>query len=238
MYKVKLTLFLLKYAKFIKTGQNYMGNVIINFITDYHIIYYIATYLICGIPFGFLLAKKYANVNIQESGSNSIGATNVLRVVKETNPKLAKKLAVATVLFDALKGIVMILIAKAIGFSDAALWLIAIIAIIGHCFSPYLNFEGGKGVATSAGVLLILLPVETLIAAVVWFFCVKFLKISSLSSLIALLTIFIASYILHPTLPNIDSQTPLYIIGFIIIYKHIPNIIRLVKKEEKQVCLK
>ncbi|MDR0468040.1 MAG: glycerol-3-phosphate 1-O-acyltransferase PlsY [Campylobacteraceae bacterium] len=212
-----------------------MVNVFINFITDPHIVYYIATYLICGIPFGLLLAKKYANVNIQEAGSNSIGATNVLRVVKEKDPKLAKKLAVITVLFDALKGAIMILIAKAIGFSDAALWLIAIISILGHCFSPYLNFEGGKGVATGAGVLLVLLPIATLISIAIWFICAKFLKISSLSSLVALIAFLIASHILYPTLPNIDSYTPLYIIFFIVIYKHIPNIMRLIKKEEKQV---
>ena len=212
-----------------------MVNVFINFITDPHIVYYIATYLICGIPFGLLLAKKYANVNIQEAGSNSIGATNVLRVVKEKDPKLAKKLAVITVLFDALKGAIMILVAKAIGFSDAALWLIAIISILGHCFSPYLNFEGGKGVATGAGVLLVLLPIVTLISIAIWFICAKFLKISSLSSLVALIAFLIASHILYPTLPNIDSYTPLYIIFFIVIYKHIPNIMRLIKKEEKQV---
>ena len=212
-----------------------MGNIFINFITDYHILFYIATYLICGIPFGLILAKKYANVDIQESGSNSIGATNVLRVVKEKDPKLAKKLAIFTVLLDAFKGIIMLLIAKVLGFSDAALWLIAIIALIGHCFSPYLSFEGGKGIATGAGVLAVLLPIETSIAAIIWFICAKFIKISSLSSLLALLSLFIASYILHPTLPNIDSHVPLYIIAFIIIYKHIPNISRLLKKEEKQV---
>lgn len=212
-----------------------MDSVLINFITDYHVLYYVATYLVCGIPFGLILAKKYANVNIKESGSQSIGATNVLRVVKEKNPQLAKKLAVATVAFDALKGIVMILIASLLGFSEASLWLIAIIAIIGHCFSPYLSFEGGKGVATSAGVLLVLLPLPTIIAIVVWFIFAKVIKISSLASLAGLLAVFISSYIIYPNLPNIDSFTPLYIIAFIVIYKHIPNIVRLFKKEEWQV---
>lgn len=212
-----------------------MLDMIIQFFTDFHIIFYIATYLICGIPFGLLLAKKYANINIKDHGSCSIGATNVLRVVKQINPKLAKKLAIITIIFDALKGIIMILLAKLLGFDCGALWLIAIIALIGHCFSPYLNFEGGKGVATGAGVLLVLLPIETIIAASIWFIAGKIIKVSSIASLLALFSLILSSYIIHPKIPEIDSHTPLFIIAFIIIYKHIPNIIRIFKKEEIKV---
>ena len=81
-----------------------------DFFTNPNILFFIAAYLIGSIPFGSLLAKKFADVNIKESGSKSIGATNVLRVVKETNPSLAKKLSIATVLLDALKGAVVILV--------------------------------------------------------------------------------------------------------------------------------
>jgi glycerol-3-phosphate acyltransferase PlsY len=205
------------------------------FFTNIHILFYIAAYLIGGIPFGLLLAKRFAGVNIKDEGSKSIGATNVLRVVKEKKPELAKKLAVATLVLDALKSILPLSVGALIGFDTSALWMIAIMAVIGHCFSPYLGFNGGKGVATGAGGTLFLLPIETLIALVVWFIAGRVLKISSLSSLIALIALFLAIFFRYGTIPQINSFTPLVIIAFIIIYKHIPNIIRLLKKEEREV---
>jgi glycerol-3-phosphate acyltransferase PlsY len=193
--------------------------------------FFIAAYLIGGIPFGLLLAKKYAGVNIKTAGSGSIGATNVLRVVKETNPSLAKKLGIATLALDAIKGVLVLAVAYFAGLSEATLWGIAVLAVIGHCFSPYLNFEGGKGVATGMGVMMFMLPIETIIALVVWAFGAKFIRISSLSSLTALAALIIASFILHPDM----AHAPVIIIGIILFYKHIPNIIRLLKGEEKRV---
>ena len=196
-----------------------------------NLIFYILAYLIGSIPFGLLLAKIFAGVNIKEHGSKSIGATNVLRVVKQTNPALAKKLGLATVILDAIKGTLILLIAMAYGVSESTLWTIAILAIIGHCYSIYLGLEGGKGVATGLGVFLVMIPIPTLIGAVVWGFCAKVLKISSLSSLLGLVAVVIAALFLNNGL-GIDSNAPMYLIAFIIIYKHIPNIIRLIKKEE------
>ena len=193
--------------------------------------FYLAAYLIGAIPFGLLLAKFFAGVNIKESGSQSIGATNVLRVVKETNPALAKKLGAATLALDALKGISVLVVAIIMGMPESTLWAIAVLAVIGHCFSVYLMFEGGKGVATALGVLAVMLPIETAIAFGVWFIAAKTLKISSLSSLIALVALVTASFFLHANTPH----APILIIGFIIIYKHIPNIMRMIKGEEKKV---
>jgi glycerol-3-phosphate acyltransferase PlsY len=193
--------------------------------------FYLAAYLIGSIPFGLLLAKFFAGVNIKEAGSQSIGATNVLRVVKQTNPALAKKLGAATLALDALKGIVVLAIAMLMDMPESTLWAVAVLAVIGHCFSIYLMFEGGKGVATGLGVLAVMLPIETAIAFGVWFLAAKTLKISSLSSLIALLALVISSFFIHPDI----SHAPVLIIAFIIIYKHIPNIIRLIQGEEKKV---
>ncbi|MDQ1264537.1 MAG: acyl phosphate:glycerol-3-phosphate acyltransferase [Campylobacterota bacterium] len=193
--------------------------------------FFIAAYLIGGIPFGLLLAKKFAGVDIKSSGSKSIGATNVLRVVKETNPALAKKLGAATLALDALKGVLVLAAAYFAGLSEATLWGISVLAVIGHCFSPYLNFEGGKGVATGMGVMAFMLPLETIIALVVWAIGAKVIRISSLSSLTALLALVMASFIIHPDL----AHAPVLIIAFVLFYKHIPNIIRLVKGEEKRV---
>jgi len=204
--------------------------------TSFNGAFYIAAYLIGGIPFGYLLAKYIGGVNVKEAGSGNIGATNVLRVLKQKDPKLAKKLGALTLLLDALKGAVVILVAKFMGAEANTLWSIAVFAVIGHCYTPFLNFEGGKGVATGFGVLMALIPIPSLIALAVWFVAAKVLKISSLSSLIALLSILVTSNILYPKgLPNIQTYTPLYLIAFIIFYKHIPNIVRLLKKEEGKV---
>ena len=188
-----------------------------------------------GIPFGLLIAKLFTGKDIRESGSGSIGATNVLRVLKDTNPKLAKKLAITTVVLDALKGIILLIIAKLIGLPIETLWAIAIFAVIGHCYSPYLKFEGGKGVATGAGVLLVMLPLETLIAFATWFIVGKVLKISSLSSLLALCALILSSFIIHPDIEGIKTHAPIFIIAFVIVYKHIPNIVRLFQGKESKV---
>lgn len=202
-----------------------------DFLYNLNVQFYLAAYLIGGIPFGLILAKLFAGVNIKEAGSQSIGATNVLRVVKETDPKLAKKLGAATLALDALKGIAVVLAAKYFELSDSAQWLIAVLAVLGHCYSPYLWFEGGKGVATGMGVMAIMLPIETAIALLVWLVAAKTIRISSLSSMLGLLALVIASFVLHPQMFHV----PVLFIAFILFYKHIPNFIRLVKGEEKRV---
>lgn len=197
--------------------------------------FYILAYLVGGIPFGLLLAKKFTSIDVRESGSGSIGATNVLRVLKESNLALAKKVAIATLVLDALKGIVILLIASMIGLSHETLWMIAILSVVGHCYSPYLKFEGGKGVASGLGVMIFMLPLETILAVVAWFIAGKILKISSLSSLIALLALLVSSFIIHPDIPVIKTHAPILIIAFIILYKHIPNIMRLFSGKESKV---
>lgn len=206
-----------------------------DFLFNENILFFLSAYLIGSIPFGLLLAKTFAGVNIKEEGSKSIGATNVLRVVKQTNPSLAKKLGLATVILDALKGTFVLLIAIFYGVSESTLWGMAVLSIIGHCYSIYLGLEGGKGVATGLGVFLVLIPIPTLIGAAVWGFCAKVLKISSLSSLLGLAGVIISAIFLNNGL-NIGSNAPMYLIAFIIYYKHIPNIMRLIKGEEKKVA--
>ncbi len=201
------------------------------FLYNTNVQFFIAAYLIGGIPFGLLLAKKFAGVDIKSSGSGSIGATNVLRVVKESDPALAKKLGGVTLALDALKGIFVLAIAYFVGVSEATLWGIAVLAVIGHCFSPYLGFEGGKGVATGMGVMLFMLPLETMVGLLVWAVAAKTIKISSISSLIAVLALLLSSFIIHPQM----AHAPIAIICFILFYKHIPNLIRLFNGEEKRV---
>ncbi len=202
-----------------------------DFLFNTNIQFFIAAYLIGGIPFGLLLAKKFAGVDVKASGSGSIGATNVLRVVKESNPALAKKLGIATLVLDALKGVTVLLVAYFIGLSEATLWGIAVIAVLGHCFSPYLGLEGGKGIATGMGVMMFMLPFETVIALVVWGVLAKSVKISSLSSLSGVLALLISSFYIHPAM----AHAPVVLIVLVLFYKHIPNIVRLFSGQEKAV---
>ena len=205
--------------------------VFMDFLFNTNVEFFIAAYLIGGIHFGLLLAKKFAGVDVKASGSGSIGATNVLRVVKESNPALAKKLGIATLALDALKGVAVLAVASMMGMSEATLWGIAVIAVLGHCFSPYLGLEGGKGIATGMGVMMFMLPVETLIALVVWGVLAKTIKISSVSSLTGVLALLVSSFFIHPEM----AHAPVVLIVVVLFYKHIPNIIRLFSGEEKAV---
>ena len=202
-----------------------------DFLFNHNVQFFIAAYLVGGIPFGLLLAKKFAGVDVKASGSGSIGATNVLRVVKETNPSLAKKLGAATLALDAVKGIAVLIVAHFMGMSEATLWGISVLAVIGHCFSPYLGFEGGKGIATGMGVMMFMIPLETIIALVVWAVMAKTVRISSVSSLTGVAALLISSFFIHPDM----AHAPVVFIVFLLYYKHIPNIIRVLKGEEKRV---
>ncbi|ARR01196.1 MULTISPECIES: glycerol-3-phosphate 1-O-acyltransferase PlsY [Campylobacter] len=201
-----------------------------------NLIAYLLAYLIGAVPFGLLFGLLFGGVNIKKSGSKSIGATNVLRVIKQDNPTLAKKLAILTIICDALKGILPILIGQFVFNLDiSTLWAMGVLAVVGHCFSPYLMFEGGKGIATGAGVLAYFLPVELIIAVTVWFITGKVLKISSLASLFALLAMVVSSFILHYDMPHINTHAPVLIIAFVVVYKHLPNIKRLLSGAESKV---
>ncbi|MDF1884204.1 glycerol-3-phosphate 1-O-acyltransferase PlsY [Sulfurimonas sp. SAG-AH-194-C21] len=202
-----------------------------DFLFNTNVQFFIAAYLVGGIPFGLLLAKQFAGVDIKANGSGSIGATNVLRVVKEKNPSLAKKLGIATLALDALKGVAVITVAYFMGMSESTLWAIGVLAVVGHCFSPYLGLEGGKGIATGMGVMMFMLPQETLLALVVWGVLAKTVKISSVSSLTGVAVLLISSFFIHPEM----AHAPVVFIVFILYYKHIPNIIRLFSGQEKAV---
>lgn len=193
---------------------------------------YALAYLLGSVPFGLILARVFAKVDIKNQGSKSIGATNVLRVVKEANPNLAKKLAIATIILDFAKAFIPLMVLKFLNYDLNLLWSVAVLTIFGHCFSLYLFFEGGKGIATGAGAMAVLLPLEVLSAFVLWLVVGKVFKISSLASLMGLLAFITTSFVFNYNMPVIDTHAPVFIIAFIILYKHLPNIKRLLFKEE------
>ncbi|MDP3675473.1 MAG: glycerol-3-phosphate 1-O-acyltransferase PlsY [Novosphingobium sp.] len=171
-------------------------------------------YALGSIPFGLVLTRAFGAGDLRSIGSGSIGATNVLRTGH-------KGLAAATVLLDAGKGILAVLI--------AARWLpgtegaAAIGAVIGHCFPVWLGFRGGKGFATAAGVCLALAWQVMVVGAVVWAATLALSRISSVSSMIAVLAAPIAAWLFG--LPAAASV--LGVIAAIVIVQHRSNIARL-----------
>lgn len=208
-----------------------------------NVLLYICAYLIGSIPFGALLVKIFAKQNILEIGSKSTGATNVYRAFATISPQKAKFFSLLTLLLDAFKGLFIVLIAKLIGLSFETQYAIAILAILGHCYSPFLGFNGGKGVATAIGSVLLLIPVEGTCGLIVWGIVGKVFKISSLSSLLGVLSGIILTFVIPsifnlPESININAQigthVPVVLIGVIIINTHWENIKRLVLKQEQQ----
>lgn len=196
-----------------------------------NIIFYLAAYLVGSIPFGYLICRVFYGIDIREFGSKSIGATNVYRYLKSIGDKNAKKISICVILLDASKGCFMVIAGMLAGVDYATLWAIALLAIIGHCYPVYLNFQGGKGVATTIGAVLPLIPIASALALVVWFVVGKVFKLSSLASLIGVLSGIVLSFYIYPDIPHV----PVVLIGIIIFYQHIPNIKRLILKQEDKV---
>ena len=192
-------------------------------------------YLFGSVPFGYLVARA-RGVDIFHAGSGNIGATNVGRL-------LGGKFFALVFTLDLLKGLVPTAIAaallhnKALVAADYLLWLmVGFAAIAGHMFSLFLRFQGGKGVATSAGVLLGLFPYFTLpgvLSIVTWLILFKAKGYVSLASMVGagLFPVFYLAIALYRGWKPFGAQLPLLIfaavIALLIIYKHRSNIARL-----------
>ena len=186
------------------------------------IIVTVYSYFLGSIPFGFILTKIFLKQDIRETGSGNIGATNVLRTGN-------KFLAILTLVLDFLKGYVTIIVTLKY-FNDLIL-LSALICLLGHIFSIWLKFKGGKGVATYLGILLALSVNYFLIFIIVWVSVLLILRYSSLSSILATFGIFIYEYFFLEN--NILSF--LFISFIIILYAHRSNILKLINKTETKV---
>jgi len=189
-------------------------------ITNMDIIFIIISYLIGSIPFG-LVVGKLANIgDIRTKGSGNIGATNVVRLG-------GKKLGAIVFLLDALKGVIPVLVA--IEFFS---WEIALIAagaaVFGHIFPIWLKFKGGKGVATSLAVYVALSWQMGLVLIIVWIATFKLTKVSSISSIFAMISAPLAAFYF-----NKDGLEILaFIISLVVIFRHQSNIKRLLSGEE------
>jgi glycerol-3-phosphate acyltransferase PlsY len=180
-------------------------------------------YLLGSIPFGLVLTRLAGTQDLRSIGSGSIGATNVLRTGH-------KGLAVATVILDALKGTVAVLVAYRFGGQDLAVPA-ALGAFLGHLFPVWLKFDGGKGVATFIGLLLAFVPMAALIFCLVWLAVAFLTRYSSLaglvSSLVTVAFLWFDGYL---------QQAELFALLTVLMWaKHHANIRRLVAGTESKI---
>ena len=190
----------------------------------------VIAYLLGSIPFGLLLTRAAGLGDIRKIGSGNIGATNVLRTGN-------RPLAAATLVLDALKGTVAVLVARQFWGDDAAL-LAGIFAFLGHCFPVWLGFRGGKGVAVMIGVLLGLCWPVGLIFCAVWLVIAFAQKYSSLSALTAAVTAPIFAYVaglLDWTADGGKLAAVAAVLALILIIKHRANIQRLIAGTEPKI---
>tara|TARA_B100001996_G_scaffold341586_1_gene295724 strand:- start:346 stop:921 length:576 start_codon:yes stop_codon:yes gene_type:complete len=186
---------------------------------DYLIIVLIS-YLLGSIPFGLFLTKLFLKKDIRDIGSGNIGATNVLRSGN-------KLLGYATLFLDMFKAVLPVIYIKF--YHADFIYISSLSVFLGHVFPLWLKFKGGKGVAAYVGILFSINFIYGSIFVIIWIITFIFSKYSSLSSLIASISIPIYLFILT------EIQIIFYFIMFVLIfYTHRENIKRLINKEESK----
>ena len=203
-----------------------------------YIIVAVIAYLLGSISFSVIISKKMAGFDVREKGSGNAGSTNVLRTV-------GKKAAILTLICDVLKGVVAVLIATLVGKIwkelDGALLvqLAGIFVIIGHTFPIFFKFKGGKGVATSLGVLLITnwqIGLICLVFALVLMVLTQMVSVGSIGAAILypVLTLFISQNYIVPGTYIISS----IIIAILVVFNHRSNVKRLLSGTENRINFK
>lgn len=187
----------------------------------------LAVYLVASIPFALVLTTLFGgDADVRVTGSGNVGATNVARVY-------GWGLAAPVLGLDMLKGFLPVLMAGWMWPEHGVWWQgsVALVAFIGHCFPVYLEFRGGKGVATGAGALLAVTPVPVLTGMVVW---VLVLVVWGRSSVAALLAALVVALVCGVT-EELDRSAIVVLVVAGVAYTHIANIRRLLMGEESQV---
>jgi glycerol-3-phosphate acyltransferase PlsY len=191
------------------------------------------SFLLGSIPFGVLFTRR-KGVDIRSTGSKNIGATNVLRAA-------GKKSAVLTLLGDLLKGLIPVLACRIIFINmaqssriieDFWLGMVGLSAVLGHMFSIFLSFRGGKGVATGFGVLLIYSPAASGIMLIIWMTVALIFKYSALAALIAVTALPVILAMLKASAVKIAVGV---VLAALIIYKHKSNIKNLMSGVEDKI---
>lgn len=193
-------------------------------------------YLLGSVPSGWVVMKVYRNQDVRKLGSGNIGAANVFRAG-------GPGAFAATLIADGLKGFIPVMLGILLGLGDQELALAAIglAAVLGHTWPIYLGFRGGKGVATSGGVLLALAPAALVIAGLSWFLVVRLTRLASLASLTAVAVGFLSLIALH--VAGWQAWRPVgwwvVILGValvgLVLYRHRQNIERLASGRELKI---
>lgn len=189
------------------------------------VLYIILTYLCGSIPFAYIIAKVVGKIDIRTVGSGNPGATNVLRSV-------GKGAGIATFAADILKGFIPVHFAIIYDdFSYSVVIAVVIAAIAGHMFTIFLNFRGGKGVATGLGVFLALMPWPSIIAFGIFGLVFIFSGYIALGSICSALSLPLTSYFLRYSVGHIILSSA---VAILIVYKHKMNIKRLKEGSESR----
>ena len=190
----------------------------------------VISFLFGSIPTGYLITKKICGIDIRTKGSGNIGSTNVKRIV-------GTKISIITQTIDVLKGVIPVALGIYLSriiilpFStNTYLSIIAIATILGHDYTPFLKFNGGKGVNTTLGVFIFIAPIPTLTGLAVYFILRLFINIVSIRSIAIGITIPIMCFITKLPISIIISTI---IACVLMVFRHKDNLVRIIRKEEK-----
>jgi len=187
----------------------------------------IISFILGSIPFGVIIAKV-RGVDLKKTGSGNIGATNVLRA-------MGKSSAVITLLGDMLKGTAAVAIGNYLSVGTVYEGLLGLSAILGHNFSLFLGFRGGKGVATSIGVLLFYSPKVAILTLIIWLVMVLVTRYSSLGAIVSFGLLPLNIYLLEDPQVKAIKLLIAAMITLLILFRHIENIGRLIKGTERKI---
>jgi len=191
----------------------------------------VVSYLLGSIPFGFVLVWMFKHEDVRQSGSGNIGATNVAR-------SGGKGLGLLTLLLDVLKGVAAVVLAlhfapRVNGVPSDLAVAAAVMAVVGHIFTVWLGFKGGKGIATALGVFLGLLPLMALACLAVFVVVFALTRYVSLASILAALSVPLFTWLLAPA-PAPVLLAGVSFISLLSIVKHHANIRRLLSGTESK----
>lgn len=201
-------------------GRNALGCPGFTYTSEIHLLtetlFLIGSYLLGSIPTGLLLAKAFG-VDIRTKGSGNIGATNVYRTI-------GKKVGILTLAGDCLKGLIPVLLAKNLGLPGIMVAAVALAAFLGHVYTVFLGFKGGKGVATALGVFLGVSPVSILIALGLFALVLYKWRYVSLASITAAALVPVVVALTNPR-PELIAMS--VVVASVVIYRHRENMARL-----------
>lgn len=190
------------------------------------ILEYAIAFLIGSIPTAYWYARYFHKLDIRQHGSGNIGATNSLRV-------LGKKAGAIVLIIDLLKGLIPVLIAKNLGFTPESTLMVGLFAIMGHLFSPFVGFKGGKGIATAFGVIIGFSPLAALLCVAVFGLVFYFTRYVSLGSILGVFVFLIVTLVQFQD--NLTVQLLAAGLTVLLIFSHRENIKRLLSGTESKV---